>query len=137
MHVANRTEVEPGGLKLGVSFRESAGATLRVNGRVDGAWTELPRFDDFVDDPHYHEPASGAPIGFERDASGEPLAWYIAPIRDNLAAMLPKVGYGQIVPQLDLEEVRNRSGEVQKLMEDCVPAGYTRVPGVGLQRVAG
>ena len=104
--------------------------------RVSGASTELLRFDDFVDDPHYHVPPSGAPIGFERDASDEPLAWYIAPIRDNLAAMLSEGGYGLIVPQLDLEEVRNRSGGVEKLMEDCVPAGYTRVPGVGLQRVA-
>lgn len=137
MEVSNETEVEAGGLKFGVSFREPAGATLRVSGRVNGAWTELLRFDDFVDAPHYHVPASGAPIEFERDVNGEPLAWYIAQIRENLAALLSEGGYGELVPEVDLDEVRDRSGDVQKLMEDCVPARYTRLSGVGLQRVAG
>ena len=49
---AESTTLEFGGLRFNVSFRE-VGATLRVDGRVDGAWTEMLRFDDFVDAPHF------------------------------------------------------------------------------------
>ena len=46
------TILEFGGLRFDVSFR-NVGATLRVNGRANGVWTEMLRFDDFVDDPTF------------------------------------------------------------------------------------
>jgi hypothetical protein len=134
MHTSNETEIDLGGLKFGVSFREPAGATLRVNGEVDGQWTELLRFDDFVEAPHYHVPASGPQIEFDRDANGEPLAWYVAQVRDNLARLLTEGGYGEVVPKIDLTEISAHAGDIEKAMEECVPAGYIRTPGVGLQR---
>ena len=134
MHVSKETELEIGGLNFGVSFREPAGATLRVNGEVDGQMTELLRFDDFVEGPHYHVPASGAQIEFDRDANGEPLAWYVAQVRDNLGPLLTEAGYGDLVPRVDLEEISAHAGEIEKAMKDCVPEGYIRMPGVGLQR---
>jgi hypothetical protein len=136
MHASHEAELEVGGLRFGVSFRDPAGATLRVNGSIDGQWTELLRFDDFVDGPHYHVPASGPQIDFDRQAHGEPLAWYVAQIRENLPALLDEAGYGELVPLLDLKAISERAGELQKLMEECVPTGFTRIPGVGLQRAA-
>ena len=133
-HDTDERELEFGGLRFGVSFR-GPGATLRVNGNVDGEWTELLRFDDFVEAPHYHVPASGDQINFDRDALGEPLAWYIAQIRDNLGELLTTAGYGQVVPSLDLAAVSDHADEIRKAMEDCVPSGFVRVPGVGLQKL--
>jgi hypothetical protein len=134
MHVSKETEIELGGLTFGVSFRDPAGATLRVNGEIDGESTELLRFDDFVDAPHYHVPASGPQINFDREAMGEPLAWYIAQIRDNLGPLLTEAGYGELVGKVDLAAVSEHAGDLQKAMEECVPEGYIRMAGVGLQR---
>ena len=49
-------------------FRAVAGATLRVDGIVDGEWKEMLRFDDFIEKPHYHAPASDHQVDFDRDA---------------------------------------------------------------------
>ena len=127
------TILDYGGLTFGVSFR-GPGATLRVNGDVAGESTELLRFDDFIEQPHYHVPASADAIMFDRNALGEPLAWYIAQIRDNLGDLLTTAGYGDVVPTLDLKAISEHAGDIQQAMEDCVPAGYVRVPGVGLQK---
>ena len=128
------TVLDYGGLTFGVSFR-GPGATLRVNGDVDGESTELLRFDDFIEQPHYHVPASGDAVMFDREKLGEPLAWYIAQIRDNLGDLLTEGGYAKVLPNLDLEAVSAHAGDIQKAMEDCVPAGFTRVPGVGIQKL--
>ena len=98
---AAATTIEFGGLRFDVSFRE-VGATLRVDGHVDGTWTEMLRFDDFVDMPHFHSPADGAAIPFDR-AHGEPLAWYVAQIRDHLPEWLEKAGFGDVLPTIDVE----------------------------------
>src|ERR1700676_4313782 len=66
-------EFEFGGLRFNVAFRGEAGATLRVDGRVNGEWKELLRFDDFVDTPHYHAPADAAQINVDRAAHGDPM----------------------------------------------------------------
>src|SRR5437763_3396439 len=112
MHVSRETEIELGGLTFGVSFRDPAGATLRVNGDVDGQSTELLRFDDFVEAPHYHVPASGPQINFDREAHGEPLAWYIAQVRDNLAGLLTEAGYGEVLSKVDLGAISQHAGDL-------------------------
>jgi hypothetical protein len=129
------TVVESGGLQFAVSFRGPAGATLRVFGDVAGDKTELLRFDDFVDGPHYHLPAAGPAIGFDRKELGEPLAWLVGQLRDHLGPLLTTAGFASIVPELDLQAVTRDADKIKAAMEDCVPAGYLRVPGVGLQRV--
>jgi hypothetical protein len=131
----NQQELEFGGLRFDVSFTGEFGATLRVYGQVGDEWTEMLRFDDFVDGPHYHAPASAHQINFDR-ALGVPLEWYIAQIRDDLPAWLTRSGFADVVPSLDLEAVAANVDKVEEAMSACVPPGFTRVPGVGLQRVA-
>jgi hypothetical protein len=97
-------------------------------------WTEMLRFDDFVDEPHFHAPASGDQIPFDRESQGEPLAWYVAQIRDHLAEWLERAGFGDVLPGVDLDAVSRGSAQLTEAMRACVPAGYVRVPGFGLQR---
>jgi hypothetical protein len=127
--------LEFGGLRFDVAFRAIGGATLRVDGKVDNEWKELLRFDDFIDVPHYHAPADAHQINFDRETLGEPLAWYIAQIRDHLPEWLTKSGFADIVPTVDMDEVRKNIGKVNDAMIACVPEGFVRVPGVGIQRV--
>jgi hypothetical protein len=123
-----------GGLHFAVSFRPPAGATLRVSGDVDGARTELLRFDDFVDAPHYHVPAAGDALMVDREAVGEPLDFYVVQLRDHLGELLTTAGYERLLPAIDVDAVAGCSEQLRKAMIDCVPDGYVRVPGVGLQR---
>jgi hypothetical protein len=127
------TVLEFGGLRFEVSFRD-VGATLRVDGKVDDRWTEMLRFDDFVDSPHFHAPASGDSIPFDRAANGEPLEWYVSQIRDHLVEWLDKSGFADVLPTIDLAEVSRNAPLITEAMEDCVPGGFARVAGVGLQR---
>ena len=128
--------LEFGGLRFDVAFRAIGGATLRVDGKVADEWKELLRFDDFIDVPHYHAPADAEPINFDRATLGEPLAWYITQIRDHLPEWLEKSGFADVVPTVDMNEVVRNIDKVEKAMRDCVPEGFERVPGVGLQRVS-
>jgi hypothetical protein len=128
------TAFDSGGLRFEATFRAPQGATLRVIADVDGQRTELVRFDDFIDGPHYHLPGAGAAIPFDRDEKGEPLAWIVAELRDDLGPLLAAAGYAGILPSLDVAAITASAGRVRQAMEDCVPDGYTRVPGVGLQR---
>ena len=128
--------LEFGGLRFDVAFRAIGGATLRVDGQVDSEWKELLRFDDFIDVPHYHAPADAEQINFDRATLGEPLAWCIAQIRDHLPEWLEKSGFADVVPSVDMDEVVRNIDKVDEAMRACVPEGFVRVPGVGLQRVA-
>lgn len=130
----NRKVVECGGLRFEATFRAPAGATLRVFGRVDGGTAELLRFDDFVEGPHYHIPASGDPTPFDQGLLGEPLTWFISQLRDHLAELLDEAGFARVLSDVDLHDVTEHSQDIRKAMEGCVPDGYVRVPGVGLRR---
>jgi hypothetical protein len=103
-------------------------------GPVRGRQAELLRFDDFVDGPHYHVPADGPQITFDEAELGEPLAWFVAQIRDNLKEMLTTAGFSDVLAVVDAQAVADNAATIRKMMEDCVPAGYVRNPGVGLRR---
>lgn len=135
MRAVNQQILEFGGLRFDVAFRAVAGATLRVDGKVDNEWKELLRFDDFIDVPHYHAPADAHQINFDRETLGEPLVWYIAQIRDHLPEWLTKSGFADVVPSVDMDEVVRNIDKVDEAMRTCVPEGFVRVPGVGIQRV--
>lgn len=128
-------EWEVGGMRLSVSFRAPDGATLRIFGPVGDTWKEILRFDDFVDAPHYHVPAHATPVPFDR-ANGEPLAWFVTQVQDHLAELIAEAGYGELLERVDAEAVAAEAPKVEAAMEACVPAGYARVPGVGLTRLA-
>jgi hypothetical protein len=134
LEVTGRQVVECGGLRFEATFRAPAGATLRVSGDVDGHVTELLRFDDFIDGPHYHLPAAGDPIPFDQAALGEPLTWFVSQLRDHLAELFAEAGFARVLSDVDLDAVTNHAEDIRKAMEACVPNGYVRVPGVGLQR---
>jgi hypothetical protein len=126
------TVFEFGGLRFDISFR-GRGATLRVLGRTGSEWDEMLRFDDFIENPHFHAPPA---VQMEFDRSlGEPLAWYIAQVRDHLAEWMERAGYASLIPTTDFEEISNHADALDRAMRDCVPEGVVRVPGVGLQRV--
>lgn len=128
------TELDLGGLRFDATFRGEAGATLRVYGRVAGEPKEMLRFDDFIDAPHYHVPADGPSIAFDRAALGEPLDWFVAQIKDHLEELLRTAGFPEVLSGVDLTAVTDNAEKIRKAMLDCVPEGYVRVPGVGLQR---
>ena len=86
--------------------------------------------------PHYHAPADAEQINFDRETLGEPLAWYIAQIRDHLPEWLTKSGFADVVPTVDMDEVVRNIDKVDEAMRTCVPEGFVRVPGVGIQRVS-
>jgi hypothetical protein len=128
------TVLDIGGLQFTVAFR-GPGATIRVYGEPEGVRTELLRFDDFIEDPHYHVPASAKPFAFDRAAHGAPLPWFIEQIRDHLGELLSDAGYASVLGSVDLDAVREGAGRIEQAMVDCVPAGFTRVAGVGIQPV--
>ena len=133
--VTGRRAVSCGGLRFESSFRAPAGATLRVFGEVDGHDTELLRFDDFVEDPHYHVPAAAEPVAFDA-ANGVALDWYIAQVRDHLPELLRQGGFDELGSAVDFDAVSRHADDIRAAMEACVPEGYERVPGVGLRRVS-
>jgi hypothetical protein len=128
------TDLDAGGLHFAASFRGESGATLRVRAQVSGVDTEIFRFDDFIDSPHYHAPGDGPSIAFDRATQGEPLDWCVAQLRDHLEELLATAGVADALPAVDPRAVTAQAGQIRRLMEDCVPEGYVRVPGVGLQR---
>jgi hypothetical protein len=128
------TEWDAGGLRFAVSFRAPVGATLRVSGPVPGTPKALLRFDDFVDSPHYHAPADADSISLDRAIVGEPLDWFVRQIRDHLEDLLTAAGFAAILPEIDVGTVSGRAERIRTAMIDCVPDGYVRLPGVGLQR---
>ncbi len=132
-----RQVVDCGGLRFEATFRAPAGATLRVSGDVDDHTTELLRFDDFIEAPHYHIPADAEPIRFDQATLGEPLAWFVSQLRDHLGELLVEAGYARILSDVDLDAVAQHAADIRKAMEACVPEGYRRVPGVGLRRSPG
>jgi hypothetical protein len=135
--VTGRQLVDCGGLRFEATFRAPAGATLRVLGDVEGQPTELLRFDDFVEAPHYHVPASGPSIEFDQAKLGEPLAWFVLQLSDRLTDLLTEAGFATVLANVDPVAVADHAEDIRKAMETCVPDGYVRVPGVGLRRSPG
>jgi hypothetical protein len=133
-HVSEPIEMDLGGLRFSASFRAPAGATLRVSAQVEGDWQELLRFDDFVEQPHFHVPAAANPTMVDRQANGVPLEFFVAQLRDHLGELLVQGGSSEILETVDLEAVTSNINRIRQAMIDVVPDGYARVPGVGLQR---
>ena len=133
-HVSEPIEIDLGGVRFSASFRAPAGATLRVSAQVEGDWREVLRFDDFVEQPHFHVPAEGNATMVDREADGVPLEFFVVQLRDHLREMLVQGGFSEILETVDPDTVTNNIDRVRQAMIDVVPEGYARVPGVGLQR---
>lgn len=133
-HVSEPIEMDMGGFRFSASFRAPAGATLRVSAKVAGDWQELLRFDDFVEQPHFHVPAAADATMIDRKEQGPPLEFFLAQIRDHLREMLVQGGFSEILETVDVDAVTSIVDRVRQAMIDVVPDGYARVPGLGLQR---
>jgi hypothetical protein len=127
-------DLEIGGLRFHAEFRAPSGATLRVYAPSARGPEELLRFDDFVGSPHYHVPAEGEPVKLDPGAVGDPLDWYVGQLKDHLEEMLTDGGFRDVLSVVDLGAVTEHVGDIRQMMVDCVPTGYVRTPGVGLQR---
>ena len=114
-HPSSSAKFAFGGLRFDVAFRDNIGATLRVDGQVDGSWKELLRFDDFVGVPHFHAPADADQINFD-PANGDPLEWYLTQIRDHLAEWLTTSGYAAVIPSIDMAAVAANIGTLRNAM---------------------
>jgi hypothetical protein len=134
LDVSEPIELDVGGLRFAASFRSPAGATLRVSGQAAGGWQELLRFDDFIDQPHFHVPAAGDATLVDRDADGPALDFFVRQLRDHLGDLLVEGGYPEVLATIDLDAVTAAIDEIRQSMLDVVPDGYTRVAGVGLRR---
>jgi hypothetical protein len=134
LDVSEPVEVDLGGLRFSATFRAPAGATLRVSRLLTGRWLELLRFDDFVEQAHYHVPAAGDATMVDAGTDGVALDFYLDQIGDHLAELLARGGFEEVVPTIDVEAVTKNIDQVRQAMIDVVPDGYTRVPGVGLRR---
>ena len=123
-----------GELRFSASFRAPAGATLRVSAKFEDGWRELLRFDDFVEQPHFHVPASGPPTMVDREVTGAPLDFFMTQLRDQLRELLVQGGFAEILETTDVDAVTNNVHRIRQAMIDVVPDGYARVTGIGLQR---
>ncbi len=132
--VSEPIEMQIGGLRFSASFRARAGATLRVSARLEDRWRELLRFDDFIEQPHFHVPASADATMVDRAVNGAALDFFIAELRDRLTELLVQGGYSEILETIDVHDVTNNIDLIHQAMIDVVPDGYIRVTGVGLQR---
>ena len=131
------TAFDCGGLRFEASFRAPSGATLRVSADVGGQPTELLRFDDFIDGPHYHLPGAGPSIAFDRDEIGRTAGLDRRTVaRSSGIASDRRPGSPRLLAEVDEPAITANAERIRKAMEDCVPEGYVRVPGVGLQHAA-
>jgi hypothetical protein len=103
-------------------------------GDLGKGWIELIRFQDYVDDPHYHAPVGGR-FGFDRATRGEPLEWWITQLRDNLPQLLEESGFTELVPTVDFEEITANAERLREAMLECIPDTFTFVPGFGVKRI--
>jgi hypothetical protein len=131
----DRQAVDCGGLRFEATLQAPAGATLGVFGEVDGEIAELLRFDDFIEGPHYHIPATGDPAPSMRacwasHSPGSSPSYAII----LLSSSTRRGSLGPALTFVDLDDVTEHAEDVRKAMEACVPDGYVRVPGVGLRR---
>ena len=130
----NQIALEFGGLRLEVYYTENFGASTRVFGRVSDTWTEMLRFDDFVDTPHYHAPADNPEqIDLVVAEMGEPLEFYLHTLAEDLPSLLPQIGYDSVLSSIDIVEIRKLLGVVRAAMNSVLVEGFSRVQGTSLQ----
>jgi hypothetical protein len=134
LEVRRRDEIhEYGGLRFVVSSNDS-GANLAVFGDVGHGLVEMVRFQDYVDDPHYHAPVGGW-VAFDREALGDPLSWWLTQLRDHFPLWLERSGFARVVGDVDFAAVNRYLPLVERAMTACLPSGYVREPGFGIRRI--
>jgi len=116
---AGQTRIEAGAVAFAMRYRDDIagdeGLCIEVRGDVEGADTELLRFDCFAVAPHYHY---GPQAGDERlmldlTAAGNALEWTLNCFeRGRLPAMLQRAGYAAVAEALDESAVASALPEL-------------------------
>ena len=114
--------ISAGGLEFRVEYRTfggDRGPAIRVFGDVDGADTQLLRFDCFDNTPHYHYSPDGMDAYHHMDRAVTPdvVAYSLAQIRDNAKAMVKAAGYPDLASSVDGDAVANSIGEIRAAIE--------------------
>jgi hypothetical protein len=126
----NQVELQFGGLRFEVYYTRYFGPTTRVFGQQNGEWTEMLRFDDFVDVPHYHAPAeSDVAIMLDVPTQGEPIEFYMDVLSSKLPEHLPGLGFGDVLPTIDNDVVRMNLPTLRAAMSSVLPEGFNRAKG--------
>jgi hypothetical protein len=129
----HQISLEFGGLRLEVYFTGNFGASVVVFATARPE-IEMLRFDDFVDVPHYHAPGDDPhPINLHVADVGEPCEFFLNYLSENLPAILPQIGFGDIVETLDFAEIARHVDVVRASMTTVLPDGFFRTPGTSLQ----
>ncbi len=100
------TVIEAGPISVAMSYRaeimDDQGLCLQVYSEVDGADTEILRFDCFDQTPHYHYGPENLNIRLNMDktTAGNPIGWTVNNLRKNLPAMIERAGYEDLANNL-------------------------------------
>ena len=104
IRVGEPVELDLGGLRFAVARREvgeDGDTSIEIYGEVDGASTQVLRFDCFRQDPHYH--LAGAPGQLELDPAegGDGLSFALRCARERLPEMIRAAGFAELASRLD------------------------------------
>ena len=88
-------------------------------GDVDGADTQILRFDCFEETPHYHYAPDGmdAYHFMDRAVTPDVVAYTLSQIRDNTKAMVKAAGYPDVASSVDGDAVANCIGDIRAAVE--------------------
>ena len=127
-------EIDAGNLSLRVVRRrvaEDGGISIEVCGPVDGAETQLIRFDLFRGDPHYHVPSSDPkPIRLEGKSADEAMDFALGCIRARLPELLREAGYSQLAGAASAEQRTQAALRVEEAAQQAPepePADFQRI----------
>jgi hypothetical protein len=130
----NQVELQFGGVRFETYYTRYFGTSTRLFGKVEGEWVEMLRFDDFVDVPHYHAPADDDnAIMVDAAEIGEPMPFFLDLIENKLPERLPQIGFGDVLPSIDLDRVKANIDLVRHAMNSVLPEGFSRVSGQTLR----
>ena len=104
------------------------GLCIQVYAEVDGADTELLRFDCFQVAPHYHygPEADDERLMLDQTAAGDALTWTLERFeRGRLQPMLERAGYAAVAAALD-ERHSWKSGGGSTSWSRCAPLACVR-----------
>ena len=118
VRIGEAVEVELGGLRFAIARREvgeDRGTSIEVYGEVDGAPTQVLRFDCFRRAPHYHMPPSApGQLALDPVEVGDGVAWALRCTRERLPEMIRAAGYAELASRLDPAAFERGWGSVRE-----------------------
>jgi len=130
--VGKAIDIGEGGLNFRVlqrSVDEDGGVSIEVCGAVEGAETQLIRFDLFRGDPHYHVPASEPkPIRLEGKSPDEAMDFALQCIRERLTELLGEAGYPQLGDAASSAQCAEAARRVEEAARQApAPSDFQRI----------